>query len=338
MRQIALCLFFCLCSSLTFAAPQNPTPKLIVYYGGWEGNEYDLKSLPANVTALNLSFANITPGYEVDTAASGYLTNIPAVNSQMWPSYINWTSYKFNHPDTKIFLSVGGATYNAIWNSTLNANSADLIAKSIAKVINQSYPVYKGNFADPNEQLGTVTIDGVDLDVETGSRLSTDVANNVILLTNDLKQYLTPGKLITFAGFSVGADPEDKCTVPGSDHCGEDIPLLTALNTTFDWVNVMAYDAGKDYAKSTYQAALANYAQYLGKNKTVLGLDVQSQWPGFQETAADLAAKALWQKQNNYAGAMFWGVGVSGDPVQEENYIQAIAAQLQNGGVSGKRG
>ena len=61
----------------------------------------------------------------------------------------------------------------------------------------------------------------------------------------------------------------------------------------------------------------------------MLGLDVQTQWPGFSETKEQLAAKALWQKQNNYGGAMFWGVGVQNNPAQEQQYIDAISNAIK---------
>ncbi len=304
--------------------------QFVVYYGGWEGDEFDLNTnLPSNVTAVNLAFANITSSLAVDTAASGWLTNPPAPNVTMQPSYINWTVYKYNHPKTKILLSVGGSTYSAIWNSVLTASNADAMAQSIAAVVNATYPVYKGNISSPSNLLGNVSIDGVDLDVETGVRLADNISSNVALLVTSLKRYLNPGKLITFAAFSVGADPNNsQCTVAGSVHCGEDISLLQTVGSQFDWINVMAYDAGQVYATSLYQTALANYATYMPKSKILLGLDIQTQWPGFNETAAQLAVKAAWQMQNGYAGAMFWGVGVQNNPTQELQFVTAISQAL----------
>lgn len=318
-------------ANVTIAYAVGAPTKFVVYYGGWEGMLFNLNtSLPSNVTAVNLSFANITSALQVDTAPSGWLTNPPAPNVTMQPSYVNWTVYKYNHPQVKILLAVGGATYSAIWNSTLTALTADTMAKNIAAVINMTYPVYSGNISSPDKLLGNVTIDGVDLDVETGSRLSDAVTANVVLLVNSLKKYLNPDKLITFAAFSVGADPNNsQCTVPGSIHCGEDISLLQSVGASFDWINLMAYDAGQEYANSLYQVALANYARYLPKSKILLGLDIQVQWPGFSESAEQLATKAAWQKQNGYAGAMFWGVGVQNNPTQELQYVTAISNALK---------
>lgn len=306
----------------------------IVYWGGWFGMVYDLQHLPSNVSTVNLAFANIDETYHVNTQISGYLTNIPKEDgSQLQPSYINWTMFKYNRPQVKTLLSVGGSTFSQIWTNTLNDATADIIAKNIADVINQTYPVYKGNFASPADRLGDVTIDGVDLDVETGgARLSDQVSTNVITLIQHLKHYLNPGKIITFTGFSVGADTnDDQCTAPGSVHCGEDVNILKRAGNLLDWVNVMAYDAGQAYAKQKYQTALANYAAYLDKNKITLGLDIQPQWDAngsFKETAEELANKAAWQKANQYGGAMLWGVNVSNNAAEEQKYVDTIAKKL----------
>lgn len=306
----------------------------IVYWGGWLGMVYDLNNLPQNVSVVNLAFADINDSYEVATQISGYITNIPKEDgSQLQPSYINWTKFKYNRPTSKTILSIGGSTFSQIWTNKLTAATADTIAKNIATVVNQSYPIYKGNFASAADRLGDVTIDGVDLDVETGgARLSDQVSTNVISLIQSLKRYLNPDKIITFTGFSVGADPNNnQCTVPGSVHCGEDIVILTRAGNLLDWVNVMAYDAGQDYAKLKYQTALANYATYLNKNKITLGLDIQPQWDSngtFRETAEQLADKAAWQKENNYAGAMFWGVNVTNNAPDEQKYVDAISGKL----------
>lgn len=310
---------------------KNP---LIVYWGGWLGMTYDLKNLPAKVTAVNLAFADIDQHYQIDTLVSGSLTIIPKEDGQqLWPSYINWTQYKHQHPDTKILLSLGGSTFSQIWTHKLNASTVDVIAKNIAAVINQTYPVYKNNFANAADRLGNVTIDGIDLDVETGgNRLSDAEAGNVISLIQKLRVYLNPGKLLTFTGFSVGADPNDnQCTVPGSVHCGEDIQILKQAGAALDWVNVMAYDAGLEFATLKYQVALNHYAAYVGKNKTILGLDLQPQWDAvqfFQETAQQLTDKALWQRINGYGGVMFWGVNVTNNPAFEQKYIDTVSAAL----------
>lgn len=305
--------------------------KFVVYWGGWNGGTYNLENLTKTVNVLNLAFANINSNNQVDTSVSGYISNVPAQGSQMWPSYVSWTAYKYHHPDTKVLLSIGGATFSSIWATQLTPATVATMAQNIVTVVDTQYPAYSGNFAYPADLLGNVEMNGVDLDVEAGGRVSPVIATNVIALIKAMKQDFIaqghPDKLITLAGFSVGADPDDSsCTSPGSIHCGEDVPILQGAGNDLNWVNVMAYDAGMDYATSKYQLAMANYASYVGKAKTILGLDLQSQWQvPIPETPAQLMAKAQWALANGYAGAMLWGVNIINNPATEQSYVDAIS-------------
>lgn len=62
---------------------------------------------------------------------------------------MSWTVYKYNHPNTKILLAIGGATFLAIWNSILTTATADTIAKNIAEVVNRPDPVYRTDISNP---------------------------------------------------------------------------------------------------------------------------------------------------------------------------------------------
>ena len=126
------------------------------------------------------------------------------------------------------------------------------------------------------------------------------------------------------ASFSVGADPQNNCTAPGSVHCGEAIDLLNMVADSIDYVNVMAYDAGNDFATGLYKQAMANYQVYVGK-KAVLGLDNQSQWPGFIESEKNLVAKALWAySQTNVGGTFLWEIGGTGDSLSLLTAIRGV--------------
>jgi GH18 family chitinase len=115
-------------------------------------------------------------------------------------------------------------------------------------------------------------MDGVDLDVELGGQaLSASVRANLATLITMLRERLPAGKLITMATFSVGADPVGACTVSGSAHCSEDVELLMEVGSKLDYVNIMAYDAGVDYATCRYREALQNYLDLI-PNKAILGL------------------------------------------------------------------
>ncbi|WP_162272285.1 glycoside hydrolase family 18 protein, partial [Piscirickettsia litoralis] len=303
--------------------------QFVAYWGGW--NNYTLTPLAeSKVTVVNLSFADIkleNGNYRVDTSVSGYLTDVPRANSQIWPNYQTWTQYAHAHPETKFMLSVGGATFSRIWTQLLTVESVEAIADSLVDKLTIKYPVYSGNFARAEEKIGEIELAGIDLDVEaSGQRVDERISRNVIALIKALKAR-APNKLITFAGFSVGADPEGQCTVPGSVHCGEDRQILQQAGQLLNWVNVMAYDAGEAYARKDYQIALQNYAGLIGKQKTYLGLDLQPQWGvAVPETPEQLAEKAKWAVEHGYGGVMLWAI--INHSVNPYNYVMAISKSI----------
>ncbi len=308
--------------------PPTTGKKFVTYWAGWTGTQFDLSNLASSkINVLNLAFADYNNG-KIDTTISGSIADIPAENTQMMPSYINWTSYAHKYPNTTIMLSLGGATFGHIWSQELTPSTVDTMAHAIADKLNTAYPVYSGNFAKASEKIGTVSIDGIDLDVENGdARLTDDMASNVIALIKAIKK-LVPHKLITFAGFSVGADPDGACTSSGSVHCGEDRAILTATKDDVNWVNVMAYDAGEQFALKDYQTAMAHYAAIIGKDKTLLGLDKAPQWQVPQpETAEQLSAKSQWAYQQGYNGIMFWAIDAQGNG-KPFDYLNTISKNI----------
>jgi len=197
------------------------------YWAGWTGDTHQLYNdyVDLNMSTLYLAFADFKNG-AIDTSISGHLTDIPAEGTQMMPTYINWTKFAHRSPDTKIILSLGGATFDAIW-SGLDDNKIESISQAVKTTLDAQYPAYSGNFANSDELLGHVTIHGIDLDVELGGQAFSDsMTESVAKLIIRLKEILPADKLITMATFSVAADPTGACTVPGSAHCGEIIPLM----------------------------------------------------------------------------------------------------------------
>jgi hypothetical protein len=317
------------------AGPQQ----LAAYWAGWMGYGYDLNNtygkLP--ITDLYMAFANYVNG-QIDTSASGYFSVIPVPLSQVWPSYQNWTTYKYNHPNVHIMMSVGGASYSAMWANLNSAAAAQAMAQSIVTILNTPYPVYApsspsqpssafavngpagsaGSQYGNSSLLGYVTMSGVDLDVEVQNLPA--ITPYLIMLAEDIHQ-AAPTKLISFATFSTAADPancirlDPKCTYPGSQHSGEALGLIQGINNNQDTTlksivnyNVMAYDAGQSYVSGLgiapfqrYQVALKNYTAAVGNpSHVILGLDIQTQWgtPYFAESCSDLNLQAVWAYQH----------------------------------------
>lgn len=305
---------------------QSAQSNYTVYLTSWGSSNINPANLSSKVTDVDLAFGNIDPATLKPVGSDGILD---PKSGQGWKEapYNKWTFYKYNHKNVRVLLAFGGATYSALWTTTLTANHAAEIAKNIADALSIEYPVYKFDDQYKAHQIGTVTLNGVDLDVEAGGRLSNQEANNVILLIQYLRQDM-PNKTISLTGFSTAADPSScqttngpDCSFVGSAHSGELIPILTQVAPFIDDVNDMAYDAGKNYK---YQISINNYSKYIEKNKVSLGLDLELQWSPngkFLATLAELENRAHWAGQNGY-GAMVWGLGVtSGYPQDQQSKI-----------------
>lgn len=285
------------------------------------------------VTILNLAFGNIVQnGSDFELIGSDGILDAAAAKINWGAAYHKWTLFKFHHPQTKVLLAIGGASYSAIWNSVL---TDEVKAKKIADLISRSmliqYPVYK--FDDRHAevgQYGTVQFDGVDLDVEAGGRFQNQTA--LIALIKELRKLpAMQGKLITLTTLHVAADPVEcqneklaECSYPYSQFSGEHVETLKAVGKLVDYVNIMAYDAGPNYP---YQVAIKNYMQYVAKEKINLGLDLERQWPGFIMDETELLKRAYWSTHNEFGGlggAMVWGYGVSATGYDFENQKRLI--------------
>tara|TARA_R110000868_G_scaffold318028_1_gene578787 strand:+ start:2676 stop:3689 length:1014 start_codon:yes stop_codon:yes gene_type:complete len=317
-------------SSIAYAIPTN---KYVVYFSGWSAQDYTIDQIAAtNANVLNLAFGNVTDDYEI-TNVDGMLTPSKGTEWKEAP-YNQWTNFKFQHPQVKVLLSIGGATYARIWDTVLTEESADTIANNMIATLNTEYPVYEFDSSYIPHQVGLVTLDGIDLDVEIAAhRLTEQETANVTKLIHAIRKQLPAGKLLTMATFSTAADPSScqtidgpQCSYTGSTHSGEIIPVLQQAGADLDWVNNMAYDAGKNYK---YQVSMENYASHLSPSKTVLGLSLDNQWAAegdFLEDLADLEKKATWAKENGYAGSMVWSLGSDELHPQPADQVSDIAA------------
>jgi hypothetical protein len=137
---------------------------------------------------------------------------------------------------------------------------------------------------------------------------------------------LAPNKKYTLTTYHVGADPvicDDKKVIrncsftPEGDrsiHNGENIELLkkSAAEGLFDFYQVMAYDAGRNFK---YRVAMRNYAKYVPKEDLILGLSINTQWsPGgsFVEVDDELDERADWARGNGFKGIFTWNLGSNG--------------------------
>ena len=356
----------------TNTGPANPinisfapfTKQLAAYWAGWSGYQYDLNGTYGQLplTTIYLAFANYT-GQAIDSSVSGYFSVVPVANSQIQPTYQDWTTYAYKHPNVKMVMSVGGASFSAMWANLNSTQAAQNMANAIVKVLNTTYPVYAPAGSNPqvafaingaagsqgpqygnSSLLGTVSMSGVDLDVEVADAATLNAMTPYLLTLAKTIHAALPDKTISFAVFSVAADPVGACTVPGSAHCGEALPLIAAINGYSDpslkavvSYNVMAYDANSSFvlgANPLYQTALQNYVAAVGDpSKVILGVDLQSQWgtPYFTETCAQLTAEAQWAYQHPKitGGTFLWEIGDDSNLCTAYNALSGMAGAMQ---------
>lgn len=174
-----------------------------------------------------------------------------------------------------VMLSVGGGAY---WSGTKPFNAK--------------------NCVDLMNDLGC---DGIDIDWE--GHASRDYE-----LTDCIKKLkpLMGTKKISFAGFSTGAYGKD-----GDTYKGSAIDAMTKQGSNVDWINIMAYDAGKKFDPL---GALAAYAIYY-KGPLLLGFEVGKQGWGddlltMEEVEKNCEVVKARGKEN---GIMIWSYQKSND-------------------------
>lgn len=174
-----------------------------------------------------------------------------------------------------VMLSVGGGSY---WSGTKSFNAVNCVAL-----------------------MNDLGCDGIDIDWE--GHASRDYELTDVIKT--LKP-LMGSKKISFAGFSTGAYGKD-----GDTYKGSAIDAMVKQGSNVDWINIMAYDAGKNFDPL---GAFAAYQVYY-KGPLLLGFQV-----GKQGWGDDLLTKEEVEKhcdivkaQDKKHGIMIWSYQKSSD-------------------------
>lgn len=340
MKKLTIALIIS-CSTLmqpVFSA--NATQRAISYLTSWGiPSLAEVEIARSNVDTLILSFGQWDAQGNIQIS-DGMTT--PSFDSY-WisSSYLTWTQFKYDNPTKKVMVAFGGQTYEAIWGHLKTAASRELIATSLANLLNQTFPVYK-KVNGLYQQAGTVQLDGIDFDFEKAARLTEEENSNLLDLAKLVRQKIggaSSTKLLSLTTYHVGADPvtcADSTVTQGcsyvetarSSHHGEVLSILNGGKSTFNFFNVMAYDAGQNFK---YDVAMNNYAQAVGDpSKIVLGTTINSQWGpsgSFVETQANNIARAKWQASNNYGGFFVWTLGSNNQGMTfaaQVDYINAM--------------
>jgi len=223
------------------AAAQRPGGgfHVVGYYADWTAGRYPLADIPAaKLTHVNYAFGKIGPDHRLTFNAGPALNTVYAgdCTEPGCPHglFSQITRLKKAHSHLKFLISVGGWTDSGpFYAMAASAETRRLFADSCAEFL-KTYPQF----------------DGIDLDWEHPviggvQRGSPADAGNYVLLLEDVRRAIGPGKLLTVA---VSASPRGIEPLPYQE-----------MVRSLDWVNVMAYDFHSgSQSRVGYNSALYN--------------------------------------------------------------------------------
>lgn len=196
------------------------------------------------------------------------------------------------HPNTKLLIAVGGATYTN-WDK-LNISAIVNVVKDFG-------------------------LDGVDIDFEsypnctpnTASGMQCTTDQQLIGIINQLRAALPHPYLLTAAAWSIGAYGADqwKVSQPQGGYTGMYLNPLRQAGTALDMLNVMSYDAGNK--TSTGYDPIEAYSAYKHyyHGKIAMGIEVSPEaWGGNVSSLSDVEklANAVATQPND--GLMLWSL------------------------------
>lgn len=213
--------------------------RVVGYYADWTAGRYPLADIPAaKLTHVNYAFGKIGPDNRL-TFNAGPALNTVSAGDCMEPGcphglFNQIARLEKVHSHLKFLISVGGWTDSGpFYAMAASAETRRLFADSCAEFL-KTYPQF----------------DGIDLDWEHPviggvQRGSPADAGNYVLLLEDVRRAIGPGKLLTVA---VSASPR-----------GIEPLDYGAMVRSLDWVNVMAYDFHSgSQSRVGYNSALYN--------------------------------------------------------------------------------
>ncbi|MCH2191520.1 MAG: glycosyl hydrolase family 18 protein [Gammaproteobacteria bacterium] len=314
-------------------AAEQAAPKHISYLTSWGLDRNSSEQLQhSKVDAFFLAFAKWDRNGTI-TATDGMLNSPESI------AYKTWTKLAHNRPNTEFYLSFGGQNFEDIWDQLSNDDIIANIANGIVSTLTKPYPVFEDDAQGRPIKIGSVQIDGIDLDFEQSSRLTLSQNRALKKLATQLRTRLERRKKIVLTTYHVGADPllclnnpsELVCSyreTPSSSHHGEVISLLRSSSSLFDFYNIMTYDAGRDF---DYQQSLQNYAVYIkDKSKLRVGITINKQWSedgGFVMPKSDNLKRACWAKDNGYGGFFVWALGANTESIsllRQTDYVNDL--------------
>lgn len=251
--------------------------KIGVYYETWSDKwtsdftKSGLYNLDPLVTIVYLAFAKPECSY---VAGQNSWIGTGLNFSSDW-SVVKSSIEALKKRNVTVMLSVGGGSY---WSGPKTFNAQNCVAL-----------------------MNDLGCDGIDIDWE-------GYASRDYELTDCIKKLkpLMGSKKISFAGFSTGAYGKD-----GDTYKGSAIDAMTKQGSNVDWINIMAYDAGKKFDPL---GAFAAYQVYY-KGPLLLGFEVGKQGWGDDLLTIDEVEKncEVVKAQGSQNGIMIWSYQKSND-------------------------
>lgn len=276
---------------------------LVAYFQSWSDKWSDdpkklqLANIAPYVNMVIVSFMKPDATYEGGNKLAGTGLDFSADGLVVKDAIAH---LKSKHPDTKVLVAVGGATYQ---------NFAALNTKAIADVV---------------KDFG---FDGVDIDYEPSNNGQCSSTNGQVTCTtdeefrrivNEIRQAVPRPYLVTVAAWSVGAYGEGEWAdaTPKAALTGLLLNLLRSPEAEYiDQLNVMSYDASPEYDP---KVALAAYQNYF-KGKIVMGVEVPPEaWGGHVYTIPEVRGLAQAVVDSNAAGMMLWSLQKQPNEVPSE--------------------
>jgi chitinase len=288
-------------------AEQVPTPNPT-------GADTPLAKLPGYVNIVNVAFMRPDASYSAGSfqlAGTGVEPAYWAVTGAGQILRDAITELHRKNPDTKVMISVGGATY---------FNWATFNPGAIAAFVND------------------MGFDGVDLDYEPGDasvhctqtmgKVSCLSDKTFVDLITRMRASLPRPKLLSIAAWSVGAFGEDKWVdaQPPSAFRGMALALLrSSAGPLLDWVNVMSFDAGPTYNPVE---ALEAYQHYFC-GQVLMGVEVPPEaWGGHVYTIPEVRALADAVIAHKGGGMMMWELHKPGGGTDNNPSAQMMATAV----------
>lgn len=316
-------------------------------YRGTPDMAQEINRSEANILLIDGAEWNVDSGLK----DAKVVTRIPALSDNLdltAGAYLAWTQFKFDDVKRKVMLTVnvsfGDLNFElppgiAIEDHEVEETIArveknrEKAASDIASLLSRHYPVYKETDAGSYQQVGTVQLDGINLEFEPVDR---EIYPNALMeLSKLLRQKIdamSQNKLLSLSTYGAGADPKHCAQWKKGDNCSIDLPnanwhagvgavtdILKDSNKLFDFYKVNNYQHGYHSAGTNIpknfdiEIAMENFAREVGdKSKIVLQTSIP-------EDLHKNTQHAAWQAENSFGGFSFYSIHRNSEyPVVEQ--------------------